>query len=208
MDTPPEIRSFHAVFALERRIYCIDSLRLNPAGIPLRGIVYAAVLVVASLLAGALPPTSWLDPLLPWYVRDVGIPVALATVLGSARVDGRAFHLGAHAALTHLLAPRKLGRLEPLPAGGRWRPPAVVCIPDGSDARFRAMRYRGPGVVLVRGPHVRCDCPRRHRVDLTLSRIPTAAGQVRGDGHAVVDANGRTSVLELAAGTVLEVQAS
>ena len=30
-----------SVFALERRIYRIDTLRLNPSGVPLRGIGYA-----------------------------------------------------------------------------------------------------------------------------------------------------------------------
>jgi hypothetical protein len=207
VDAPPEIRSFHSVFALERRIYRIDTLRLNPSGIPLRGIVYGAALVVASLLAGALPPTSWLDPIVPWYLRDIAIPLVLATVLGSARIDGRPFHLGAHAALTHLLAPRRLGRLAPLPAGGRWRPPAVVWIPDGSDARFRALRYRGPGVVLIRGPHVRCDRPRR-RADVTLYPLTGPRLQARSDRDAVVGADGRTSVLELAARAVLEVHAN
>jgi hypothetical protein len=208
MDTPPEIRSFHSVFALERRIYRIDTLRLNPSGIPLRGIAYGVALVVASLLAGALPPTSWLDPIVPWYLRDIGIPLALATVLGAARIDGRAFHLAAHAALAHLLAPRRLGRLAPLATAARWRPPAIVCIPDGSDARFRALRYRGPGVVLVRVPHVRRDCPRRRRAHVMLHPVvgQPGCGQVGAERDAVVGVDGRTSVLELAAGAVLEVR--
>jgi hypothetical protein len=32
-----EIRSFRRVFDLERRIYRVDRLRLNPGGIPVRG---------------------------------------------------------------------------------------------------------------------------------------------------------------------------
>ena len=37
----------------------------------------------------ALPPTAWLDPLVPWYVRDLGVPLAGATLLGccASRVD-------------------------------------------------------------------------------------------------------------------------
>ncbi len=35
-----EIRSYRAVFDLERRIYRVDQLRLNPGGIPVRGVVY------------------------------------------------------------------------------------------------------------------------------------------------------------------------
>jgi hypothetical protein len=211
VDAPPEIRSFRSVFALERRIYRIDTMRLNPSGIPLRGIAYGAALVVASLLAGALPPTSWLDPIVPWYLRDIGIPLALAAALGSARIDGRAFHLAAYAAVIHVAGPRRLGRLVPLPTTGRWRPPTVVCLPDGSDARFRALRYRGPGVVLVRGPHVRRDRPRARRADLTLHPIagtpPLGGGRAGSEGgDAGIGVDARTSVLELAAGAVLEVR--
>ena len=78
MSSTLEVRSFRSVFALERRIYRIDTLRLNPSGIPLRGICYAAALVVVALVAGAVPPTAWLDPLIPWYVRDLGAPLAAA----------------------------------------------------------------------------------------------------------------------------------
>ncbi len=192
MEGPPEIRSYRAVFALERRIYQIDTLRLNPSGIPLRGIVYAVALAAASLVAGALPPLCWLDPLIPWYLRDVGLPVAAAWLLACARIDGRAFHVAALAALTHLAGPRRLDRLEPRPAGDRWRPPPIVWIPDGSDARFRALRYRGPGAVRVSRPHVRREWSRPRRADVTL--------------HPLGGTGTRTSVLELAAGAVLEVR--
>ena len=37
---PIEIRSYRAVFDLERRIYRVDRLRLNPGGVPVRGVVY------------------------------------------------------------------------------------------------------------------------------------------------------------------------
>jgi hypothetical protein len=192
VESAHEIRSFRSVFSLERRIYRIDTLRLNPCGIPLRGIVYAAGLVVVALIAGALPPTSWLDPIVPWYLRDLALPLAAASLLGSARIDGRVFHLAAFAALAHLTGPRRLGRLAPAPPVGRWRPPPILCIPDGSDARLRAMRYRGPGAVLVRCPHVRREWSRPRRADVTL--------------HPLERKRGTTTVLELAAGAVLEVR--
>jgi hypothetical protein len=192
-SSPPEIRSFRSVFSLERRIYRLDTLRLNPSGIPLRGIIYAAALVVMALLAGALPPTSWLDPIVPWYLRDAGLPLGMASLLGSVRIDGRVFHLAALAALAHLAGPRRLGRLAPAPPVGRWRPPPILWIPDGSDARFRALRYRGPGAVLVCRPHLRREWARPRRADVTL--------------HPLDGASGRATVLELAAGAVLEVRA-
>jgi hypothetical protein len=191
VEGAPEIRSFRAVFALERRIYRIDTLRLNPAGIPLRGLVYAAVFVVAALIASAVPPTCWADPLAPWYLRDLGAPLAAAWVLGSARIDGRAFHLAALGAAAHLAGPRRLAALAPCASSARWRPAPVILIPDGSDAQFRALRYRGPGAVLVRGPHLRREWSRPRRASVTL--------------HPVAGGPGPVSVLELAPGVVLEV---
>ena len=50
-----EIRSYRAVFDLERRIYRVDQLRLNPGGIPVRGVVYFLAILAATLIAGGLP---------------------------------------------------------------------------------------------------------------------------------------------------------
>lgn len=192
MDAP-EIRSFRSVFALERRVYRIDTLRLNPSGVPLRGIVYAAVAIGSALIAGSVPPIRWLDPLLPWYLRDLGLPLVVAAGLASVRIDGRPFHLALAPALWRLLAPRRLCALTPARAPAeRWRPPALLFIPDGSDPRFRALRYRGPGVVLVRRPHVLREWGRTARADVTLHPLP---GRCE-----------RATALELAAGAVLEVR--
>jgi len=191
---PLEIRSFRTVFALERRIYRLDTLRLNPTGVPLRGIVYAAALVVLALIAGALPPTDWLDALVPWYARDIGLPLAAATLLGAIRLEGRPFHIAAAAMLGHTLGRRHLHALAPgSPRGARWHPPELLLIPNGSDACFRRLRYRGPGAVLVDQPHLRAEWASPARADVTLHPL---AGTSRG-----------AKVLELAAGAVLEVRA-
>jgi len=193
VSSPLEIRSFRSVFALERRIYRIDTLRLNPSGIPLRGIGYAAVLVAVALIAGALPPTAWLDPLFPWYVRDLGVPLAGAILLGAARIEGRPVHLAAFALANHAFARRRYAALAPLARGRtRWHPPAIVWIPDGSDARFRSLRYRGPGAVRVHHPHLRVEWPPRRRAAITL--------------HPLAGPRGSSTALELAAGAVLEVR--
>lgn len=188
-----EIRSFRSVFSLERRIYRIDTLRLNPGGIPLRGIVYATLLVLTALAAGAVPPTAWLDPVLPWYLRDLGLPLAAATMLGALRIEGRPFHLAALALLAYMCGPRRLNGLAASDTRAtRWRPTDVLCIPDGSDSSFRALRYRGPGAVLVQHPHLRVEWSAPRGADVTL--------------HPVAGPRGRPSVLELAAGAVLEVR--
>jgi len=188
-----EIRSFRSVFALERRIYRIDTLRLNPGGVPLRGIAYALALVLMALVGGAVPPTAWLDGLVPWYLRDIGMPVGLAALLGALRLDGRPFHLAAQSIGAYVFGSRQLSGLRAAPRARRWQPPEVILIPDGSDSRFRLLRFRGPGAVLVQYPHLRVEWPARARADITL--------------HPLHGSAGRASVVEIAPGAVLEVRA-
>ncbi len=193
MSAQLEIRSFRSVFALERRVYRVDTLRLHPAGVPLRGIAYAVALVLLALIGGAVPPTAWLDAVVPWYVRDVGLPVALATLLGALRIDGRPFHLAAQSILGFALGARHLSGFAAVRRSQRWQPAEVILIPDGSDSRFRSLRFRGPGAVLVQHPHLRAEWPALARVDITL--------------HPLHGGRRRTSVVELAPGAVLEVRA-
>ena len=53
------IRSYRRVFDLERRIYRVTRIRLNPGGIPIRGVVYLLALVVlaANLRTSAFVPS-------------------------------------------------------------------------------------------------------------------------------------------------------
>lgn len=195
-----EVRSFRAVFELERRVYRVDTVRLNPAGIPLRGIAYAVALVPACMIAARLPPTAWVLGVVPWYVRYLGIPLVGAAFATIVRIDGRPFHHAARALLAYCVGPRWLRGLAraPIP-GSRWRPGPVVLIPDGSDARFRRLRYRGPGAVLVGYPHDRAEWPSRprfthRRADVTL--------HAHAGGRPLV----RAVALELVDGAVLDVR--
>jgi hypothetical protein len=188
-----EIRSFRSVFALERRIYRIDTLRLNPAGVPLRGIAWALAFVLAALFAGALPPARWLDPLMPWYLRDIALPLGGAWLCASVRIDGRPLHAAARSCAAHLAGARTLHRLAPAHRrAARWAPPPMLCIPDGSDARFRALRYRGPGVVVIAGPHTRTE--RRGLLpwaaDVTVRELPG-----RREGRTVLELAPRARVV-------------
>jgi hypothetical protein len=193
VSQPLEVRSFRSVFALERRIYRIDTLRLNPTGIPLRGVGYAVALVAAALIASALPPTAWLDPAVPWYVRELGGPLAIATLLATVRIEGRPFHLAALALLRLAVTPRCLTGLTPTRRCERWRPPEILCIPNGSDSQFRSLRYRGPGAVLVNHPHLRSEWSGlTARADITL--------------HPLAQTGTRPTVLELADRAVLEAR--
>jgi hypothetical protein len=159
-----EIRSYRAVFDLERRIYRVDRLRLNPGGVPVRGVVYCLAILACLALAGRLPLLGTAVRALPWYLRDLLLPAGLAALLTMIRVEGRPFHLAAAALLRHLFGPHQLAGL--LPAGGSlgvsrgrrgaapgqvWRPEELLLLPDGSDRRPRRLRYSGPGAVRMTG---------------------------------------------------------
>jgi len=153
-----EIRSYRAVFDLERRIYRVDRLRLNPGGIPVRGVVYFIVILLSTLIAGGLPLAGEAIGALPWYLRDLALPVASATVLSVIRIEGRPFHLAAYALLRYRAGPRRLAGIHPCGAPGeRWRPEEILMLPDGSDGGMRRLRYTGPGAVLVTAAHERIE---------------------------------------------------
>jgi len=146
-----EIRSFRTVFDLERRIYRIDRLRLNPTGVPLRGIIYFLALAACSLLLGRLPLIGAIARTAPWYLREVALPAALAALFTLIAIEGRPFHLAALALLRFALGPRELSGLRPRRAGDReLLLSELVFLADGSDARARRLRYRGPGRVRIR----------------------------------------------------------
>jgi hypothetical protein len=145
-----EIRSYRRVFDLERRIYRIDRLRLNPSGVPVLGIVYFMALLGASLVLARVPVLSLAAGQIPWYLRAVVLPGLTAAVLSVIRIEGRPFHLAATALLRFGLGPRWLARLQPCRAAeSRWYPEELIVLPDGSDGRLRRLLYRGPGAALV-----------------------------------------------------------
>jgi hypothetical protein len=153
-----EIRSYRAVFDLERRIYRVDRLRLNPGGVPVRGVVYCLAILAGLALVGALPLLGAAVKALPWYLRDLILPAGSAALLTMIRIEGRPFHLAAAGLARHALGPRRLAGLRPglcsgLHPGGCsvrvWRPEELLMIPDGSDPSPRRLRYSGPGAVRV-----------------------------------------------------------
>jgi hypothetical protein len=182
-----EIRSYRRVFDLERRIYQIDRLRLNPSGIPVRGVVYFLALVAGSATAARAPGLAALVAPAPWYLRDVALPALVAAALTLIRIERRPFHLAVSALLRQRLgAPKRAGlsggrpRPRALP-GGRWHPPPILMLPDGSDARVRKLRYTGPGAVVVAVPHRRhlARAGVRRRCQLAVEAAAANAGAPR-----------------------------
>ncbi len=185
-----DVRSFRRVFDLERRIYTIDRLRLNPGGVPVRGVVYFLVSILTAFALGGLPITRLALHAIPWYLRDLALPGCAAAVLTAIRVDGRTAHLAVRAAVRLWVAPRRVSGLQRSSSVGvRWRPPELLLLPDGSDPRARALRYRGPGAVRVLASHA---LARSSPTRLTL--VARSHGGARGQ------------VVELAGGTELRVE--
>jgi hypothetical protein len=177
-----EIRSYRRVFDLERRIYSVDRLRLNPAGVPVRGVLYFLALAALVLVGGHLPVLGALTETAPWYLRELALPAGLASGLALLRVDGRTAHVAAAAAARALLEPRRLTRLSRRSSSGAtWSPPPFLAIPDGSDASFRGLRYTGPGAVIVRAAHERVGAQERGRVGFGSKRAPIRLRAVAGD---------------------------
>jgi hypothetical protein len=180
-----EIRSFRNVFALERRIYRIDRVRLNPGGIPLRTVAYLLAMLLLAVLASRVSLLAGVAARVPWYLRELALPAIGAALLSLIRIDGRPFHLAAYALARCASASGSSARTP-------WRPQPIVMLPDGSDARFRRMRYGGPGAVLVSVPH---------RRELSIGALSASAGRaptltVRAPTGRRREAAGQVIVLE------------
>jgi hypothetical protein len=201
-----EIRSYRRVFDLERRIYSVDRLRLNPGGVPVRGVVYFFVLLLGGLAAGVLPGVRSIAAGVPWYMRDLAAPAAAASTLTVVRVEGRTFHLAARALASHLVAPRTVGCLRGRSeVGATWFPDAIVLLPDGSDARLRRLRYAGPGALLVAVEHERLvPAPQDLPALGSLSRTRAVVVAQAGNGLALR----RGQVILLEAGARLLVRSA
>jgi hypothetical protein len=201
-----EIRSYRRVFDLERRIYSIDRVRLNPGGVPVRGVMYFLALLALALVVADLPLMGALARHAPWYLRAIALPGAGATVLSAIRLEGRTFHLAAHALLRYRLGPRWLAGMRRCGRpGDLWQPGEMLILPDGSDSRLRHLRYTGPGAVLVVIEHERSGRAVERGSAGTARRGPGAALRLRqAAGARQLD---RGQVIALASGARLLVTA-
>jgi hypothetical protein len=190
-----EIRSYRHVFDLERRIYRIDRIRLNPGGVPVRGVVYFLMLLAGALTAARVPLIGVAARAVPWYARDVALPGVLAALLTVVRLEGRPFHVAAGALLRLHLGCRQICTLDGGVGratarhglGEHWRPASILMLPDGSEGRARRLRYTGPGALLVavaherkaaRGPLVWFGLRSHLRVRATPNAPPPERGEV------------------------------
>jgi hypothetical protein len=191
-----EIRSYRAVFDLERRIYQVDRLRLNPSGVPVRGAVYCLALVAMALVAAKLPLLGALVRVAPWYLRDLAGPLGAATLLCAMRFDGRPFHEAAGALVRYAVGPRLVhGDGCTAVSVRRWRPGELLVLPDGSEARLRRLRCLGPVSVRVAVAHERMEWRQgRGRTRVTVRELP-GRGAPRQPQAVVLGRGARLSVM-------------
>jgi hypothetical protein len=153
-----EVRSYRRVFDLERRIYRVDRLRLNPAGVPVRGVVYLLVLLAAALVLARLPLAGMAVRELPWFVGYLAIPGLTAALLTVVRIEGRPFHLAARSLIRFRMRRGRRAGMRTARGGAangaRWTPSPILMLPDGADGT-RRLRYTGPGALLVSVAHER-----------------------------------------------------
>lgn len=199
-----EIRSYRRVFDLERRVYSVDRLRLNPSGVPVRGVVYFLTLVAGLLVGSRLPLLGTVLDLAPWYLRDLLLPALAAAVMALIRVEGRTFHHAAYSLLRFACTRRRVLGGSRRCGARRWHPHDVLVLPDGSEARFRELRYTGPGAVLVTRAQVPPDLRSAHGRRVRLPGYRRPALTVRRDPRA--DGGSRPQVIMLAAGARLRVR--
>ena len=193
-----EVASYRDVFDLERRLYRLDRLRLNPGGVPLRGVLYFVAAVLAAAALSAFPVAGRIVRLLPWYLRYGGMPGMLAALGCGVRVAGRPLHLALRGLASRVVRPRQLSAFSAcMPIGERWRPPPVIVIADGSGPRVRGLRFTGPGVVVVRRRHL-----------LAEWRVGTLGRGLRRPDLSLHVANGRERGRAVAVGSGIRLDVS
>jgi hypothetical protein len=178
-DHEIEVRSFHAVFDLERRIHKIDSWRIPlPYGLPLRSIGYALAALMVLLVAQRLPVVGLLVTELPTPLRYVVIPCAVAWTLTQVTVDGRPAHLALAGAASFLSGPRCVAACAPV-KHGRVAIDDVVVFPDERSARVRRCVIQGPASVLMRHPFGSRQRGRTLYIEAADDRVRMAGTRVR-----------------------------
>jgi hypothetical protein len=148
------IRSYRVCFSLERRIHRIDRWRIPvPFGVPLRGIGYAAALLLGMLVLGRLPLIGAAVNAIHPAIRLVVAPCCGGYLLYLWEIDGRPAHIALASIVRLHLGPRRIMAFRRTPAvETAVRLGEVAVAPDESTTRLRRGTVRGPGTVVLRYP--------------------------------------------------------
>jgi hypothetical protein len=164
------IRSFRLVFDRGyRRLFKIDRYRLPFAyGLPILGIVYAALVALALVVAAKLPVAGPALAALPPPIHWVAIPGGLSMVMLHWRPDGLKPHAALWAWLEAAFTVRDLSCWQPAERDAdALELGEIACAPDGREGRYRPGRVSGPAEVLLRYPARGWQRGRRLHVEQT-----------------------------------------
>ena len=165
------IRSFRLVFDRGyRRLFKIDRYRLPFAyGLPILGIVYAALVALALVVVDKLPDrrpgargAAAADPL----GRDPGRPVDGDAALATRRPEAARRRCGRGSRRRSRSASCRAGS-PPSATATRLELGEIACAPDGREGRYRPGRVSGPAEVLLRYPARGWQRGRRLHVEQT-----------------------------------------
>ena len=149
------VRSYARVFQVDRRLYRIDRWALPvPGGVPLRGVVYFVVALVAALLASGLPGVGALLGALSPPLRYVVLPLAVAVLGTQAAPDGRSAHRFAWDWLRLRVRSRRRCAGRPVPLEGEpvgWHG-VLATVWDERAPRLQRGRVTGPARVASSAP--------------------------------------------------------
>lgn len=152
-DGVVQIRSYHKCFRLERRLHRVERWRIPvPYGVPVRGIVYAAALLLLMLILGTLPVIRDLLGVLHPTFRFAVIPALGAWAMTRWKVDGRSAPRAGAAWLRWRLGPSRVAAFRPAPALGPTPLGEVTVAPDEYGARLRKGVVEGPATAVLRYP--------------------------------------------------------
>src|SRR3954452_22230344 len=176
------IRSFRLVFDRGyRRLFRIDRYRLPFAyGLPILGILYAALVALGLLLVAKLPVAGPALAALPPPIHWVALPVGLSMVMLHWRPDGLKPHAALWAWLEAAVTVRDLSCWQPAERDAdALELGEIACAPDGREARYRLGRVSGPAEVLLRYPARGWQRGRRLYVEQTSDQPLYVGTQIR-----------------------------
>lgn len=147
------IRSFRVCFDMERRLHRIDRFRIPlPYGVPLRGLVYSAAILLAMLVLAALPIVGGLVGAVNPVARYVGLPLGVGYLLTELRVDGRSGHAVVASWLRLQLGPRRLRAFRTHKPPSRFLLAPILVALDERGPRLRRGVLHGRGRIYLRQP--------------------------------------------------------
>lgn len=180
-----EIRSFHLVFRLERRLHRIDRWRLPfPHGVPVTAIGHATIALLAVVALHQLPGVGQLIDALPAPVAYVLLPAGCATAMSRVRIDGRPAH-------RHLLARAGDAAARQPTAAGRPATRGTDVIADTTLLGHAPGRTGYPHAIVTGPAVVRLGLPARaHARARTLCLTPLR-GQRLARARVITVADGQ-----------------